>query len=632
MSRRGRTTEVTAPVIMPDRRFSPAAVRRITRIACCAGLLFVAPLAAVAEDAPASNPLIASVPSDVGIYIEVDRYATNSELVFTGDIYQWLEQFPPVDQWAVARPERLRNMVRLVVKHCEFDAETAWRSLFSNRVAFAVWPNDELHDDADAGLVIFEADESDRLQQFVQGFLDAQRELGAAVEEKQTDAGITYYAVTRVRNGKDLLVHIAADGNVGLIGSVERTFVASLDLRGGGDAKAPSLADLPIHREGNQRLSPDAAVQVYVNPRRWDAVIGDSLNQNDLLENAAWHLWRACEFIVSSIEIGQPIRIGTYAQIDRKSLPPELVNLTENFIGTADFLERIPADSMVAAAGRLELFRLAQYLLSGMEPERRATIDLIRGFASGMLLGQDLVDDVLPQLGPNIGAFLLPEDTHRQSDWVIGLQVREPADEDQPRIEETIQAALELVGVSTTDDDPAANDSDQNRSDDNPRDGNHQSPRATVEVRGGVNYTEISGLPFLPSGMALTYAFHDNYLLAGTSTDAVSRSVEVANPNSFANSSRFHSLVNVPVSAPSHVLFVDCRALETLMDNHSDVILDALASAGGGGAKAAQRRLDDLQRWLAMVESLLLAAQFDDHGLALSVTVDERADRDARAD
>ena len=378
-----------------------------------------------------------------------------------------------------------------------------------------------------------------------------------------------------------------------------------------------------------QRLAREPAVRVYINPRRWDSVISQALNKNDLLQGAAWHLWDACQYVVSTIEIGQPIRIGTYANINRAQLPQELLNLTDNLVGSADFLEQVPADSMVAAAGRMELFRLAEYLLAGLEPDRRASIDTIRSFAAGMLLGQDLVDDILPQLGPNLGAFLLPETSPHQPDWVIGAQVRPPSDPDQPTMDETLDAALGILGVIPQRVD--SNNADPEHADE-PDQGDPSHPAARVIARDGVDYTEVTGLGFLPRDLSLTYAFNADYLFAGTSTDAVHRAIQLNPQASFARSSRFHSLLNRPVAEPSHLLFVDCRQLEALLANHRDVLIDALAAAGGGGGKMAERRVTDLRRWLGMVESLLFAAQVDNEGFALSITVAERTDDDARAD
>lgn len=587
----------------------------ISRCALWLVLLTIAWRSAGAADAARS--LAQLVPADAGLYIEFDDLANHARKFLDGGFYQRLVELPPLAAWRESNQLPLDKIADSLSRQLGITSEEFWQKLLNRKAAMAVWPGSET---PEAGLFLLEAADQELLERAMAALADAHRRAGDLADEGENEhAGSKYRVRVLERGENDLSIYVATLGPIGVLTGSERVMHQVLELHAQQDSEAKDLATTEAFRTGSTHWKSAAAVKLFVNPRGFDEQMAAELERADdaaitdagppFVRQAIVAAWGASDYWVTSVEVGPRVAVDSYFHLDRTRVPGPLRQVIDSLRGDAGFLERVPSDAFFAFAGRVNLGHLSELFLAGGDTEN---FDEVRDMARGLLLGLDLFDDVLTSLGPNLGAYLASHEvdgiSEPQLDLVLGVEVqpREEGD-DRPEAGAALKSGLRTAMAL------GANFMNQGRSEDEP-----QAKIANVEVE-GVRLTTLEGASGLPGGMMATYGFVDEYLLFGSSVDAVSRSLSDQGTSSLAASPEVAQVLGDGMSPPSQVLFIRCDEFREFLESSRGFFANVVSMTRGLDRETTRRSLDQLADVLQLAETIAVAARFDDTGLHVSI-------------
>jgi len=561
--------------------------------------------------------LAALVPDDVGLCVEIDGLATRAQVLVDSPFYDWLQSVPPMAGWTSTDARRIEAMARALAPQLGLDADQFWSDLFGREVLFGVWPTGTGERQQATGLLLTRAQSAERLQQFFAVLCDASRMADVERVVERSHEGRPYFLrITRRPQGEQR-AYLASVGDIGVLTTSEAAVQRVLKLAAT-RATRGSLAQSPVYSHALTQVAPRPMMRAFVNPRNWDQLIRMSIAEKSdepvanvprLIED----IWRATDGWMSSIDLDSSLRMESYMAIDRARLPEEAKNLVESLTGPGRFLERVPDDSVVALAGRLDLMQLnrAMELSEGVAPAKDEEAESGTARSPGM----GLFDHVLVDVGPNLCAFVrrTPKgpDGEMDVDWTMSLETRanlreEPGSNRNGTLQAALKAGLQLL----VDLDNAQREGDV-----------LPSERATLEMSDvdGLRVGTLRRMRTLPVGESASFCLAGGSLSLGSSAADV-RDVATKGPASpLAQAKGFQELLSPRWNDPSQALYVDCRALDDLMRTHGEEVSAAVAVLQGRNPASVWLDLRRLYELVQASERLLLAGKVDEEGIRISL-------------
>jgi hypothetical protein len=163
----------------------------------------------------------------------------------------------------------------------------------------------------------------------------------------------------------------------------------------------------PVYEKNKSRLPAESAAYLYINPRIWDRVVNDALGHSS---DAAWikPIYRQLAAISAALNLDDEVVLTLVVDTTGASVPSIWRQFVDGTQGEINWAQRIPASAVVAISSRLDfrpLIQIWQTLSSDAKTE-----DFARGrhALKSVLLGRDLVDDVLPRVLSNWTVALIP--------------------------------------------------------------------------------------------------------------------------------------------------------------------------------------------------------------------------------
>lgn len=611
---------------------------RVTCLVVACWLLFAIGTAQAVERQAAvgaSARLSTLIPDDVGMVIEVENLGEQSQRFLTGAFYRRFEQFPPVAQWHAENSNRLQEVAEQVARQLGMTSDELWSKLLGQQAALAVWPSSTGLPSDSRMLLLVEAGDDGVLERVVRSFCQAQQRVGDIAEARELEhAGAGYQMRMLRREGVEFRMYLSAVGKIGVLTSDEAVMHRVLELYGGANA-AGSLAKLAAYQAGQLRLRPEAAVRMYVHPSAWETSINlafdAEVEEFGLIQTAFLETWKISDYWVASADIrAESLVVESFFGFDRRRLPEPLRRLEEGLAGKAHFLERVPTNAALAFAGRIDLGRLSRIFLAHGEAGERNLAE-VRDLARSLLMGLDLFDEVLLNLGPEVGTYFAPSPPSDKPaadrfpvQWVIGVESQpRVAGDARPPVTEVLDGALRgameaLAGVRGTQGEPNAKGA-SGAPDKNAGAANSAAlARVETESVAGGTLTYLDGLLGMPDGFVMTYAVVGNYFFGGTSPEAVRRTIEIDPAESLAASPRVRALLSPRIDEPSQLLYVDCRVFRTLLKQHPQLFSNIVQLTRGLDQETAELALKQLGDLLELAETVVFAGKFDDAGLAFS--------------
>lgn len=565
----------------------------------------------VKASAGAEPPLAAAVPRDVGLCIEIDGLGQALEEFHSGPWFSRIISFPPVAAWATSNRPRLAQLTRQAAGQLGMEPHELVQQVFGREVVIAVWPGEMGRQEPGPGAFLIRAADPALLSRIVERLVSMQRRGDAASVREATYAGRSYYVQQPQRAQPEVQVCLAAVGNVGVVTNREQVMQQVLELLGGDAPVESSLAGLPVYRDGLRRLAPNAVVKAFVQPRRWDTLLAAGLDPSVKDESERRRLlldtWQAAEYWVASIEVADRIALESYLHLAPERTPADWRELVGHCTGSAQFLEHVPADALVAIAGRVDIARWLQSALARGSDPRPVDLRELRRLIQALFLGWDPVDRIVAGLGPDWGAYLAAAESDSKSlDWVLGVSLVPPdATSPVPSVAEIleggIRAGLTIVAAIYN----AA----------------HGQMLARVETI-SVDHRPamaIVGIPEWPPQLPSVGLCLPELLLAGTSMDAVSRAATMRPSGSLAGFLRLRHAHGPRASQPSDVMYVDVQGLRDWILAHSDIATAWIASEKSVPPAVAEREIERLLRLLNVADTAVATVTLAEDDLGVTI-------------
>jgi hypothetical protein len=563
------------------------------------------------------------IPADAGLCLEAQDLDDHVQAFTESAIYGRITRYPPVEQWAVQNRSELERISTEFQRNLGVGPQRVLRGLLGESAALAVWPPSTPGADDGPALVVTKAADSDMLRRLIDALCDAQRRTGKLLPNEQLSVGDRPFEVRVIQPepGKPPVL-IAMLGQHGVMTNHRPILRQVIALYMGHEDSPGSLADSPVYRAARQRISQQAAVTLFVHPRRWDDLVAlgqqQAVDAGETANDRLPAVWSRVQYVVGSVEFGDRIAAEAYLELTPLAAANHVDELAASFSGAANYIERIPAGALVAFAGRLDVGRLTRLALAAggaSAAHREKTAEMSRA-ARGILTGVDLFDDILAGLGPDLGAYLTAApvtDAHSLPfDLVVGIDTQPRWQGDMaPAVTDVLDYALRTVmGVLVL-----AYNADR--------------PEAVARLEttdvDGLRVTSVTGVAEFGEGRGPAYALVDSLLLAGSSPRAVTEAVSVKPTESLARNPRLLALANPRIARPSHLLFVDFAGLRELIDGHP-ALLRRIQEDNQLESAAARQNLDALVRLLSLADALAIHARVTTSGVGLSLAVKADAD------
>ena len=166
-----------------------------------------------------------------------------------------------------------------------------------------------------------------------------------------------------------------------------------------------TLNGVPEYGEARKSLRGQPVATAFINPRAWDAALkidADSASS----ERVPAAIWKSCRWVMGSLRIDHGAVFDIVVQFDPKSLPEESRKALKRIDGQPGMLDRIPANAIVAVAGRFDPTGLTNVMQTVGEGPNAGDLKKIRGVAKA-LLHFDPVSYALPRLKENYAFFIV---------------------------------------------------------------------------------------------------------------------------------------------------------------------------------------------------------------------------------
>lgn len=269
--------------------------------------------------------------------------------------------------------------------------------LFGQSVVLAVYPSGK---GEPVGVLITKASDRKTLDHALASWKRAEpkREARAITYRKRE-----YIRFARKEDPKPLF--LATLNDVFVLSDNEAAVQRVIRLAESPKGAADSLAKSKLYAEARKSIRGKPAATGFINPRAWDAALkidGDSASS----ERIPAAIWRGCRWVMAGLRLDDGLVFDAVVQFDKERLPAASRKSFERIAGKPAFLDRVPADALIAVAGRFDPQGISNVLKTVAMGPNADDLNRMRKVAQA-LLGFDPVKDALPNLRPNYGFYLV---------------------------------------------------------------------------------------------------------------------------------------------------------------------------------------------------------------------------------
>lgn len=577
-------------------------------------LLAVALLALFAlgpvRGAGANDDFASWISTDVGLCLEFRGLANHVRQFTAGPLARRLQEFPPIaDALKQYRPW-LAVVSAEVERRSGAKVDEIFSKLLGRHVLFAVWPptGDE---DKGAALLLIEADDRELLAQTLDRLVAARRQAGRWLGRRTlTVAGASYEADVIQPDDRHAEFYLLTLDSVGVIATSESLLADVLNRRAvAADNESPALSSLAGYQAGAAQVSDRAVAWLFINPRSWDTALAADLrtkpagSEDARSQQFVVDVCRAMDYVVAGVEIEPRLAINLAWRWRAAALPEPARLATAGLSGPSGFIDRIPADALLAVAGRVDLVPLARHLIAadwrssaGSNPAARAGWETIWGWA------------LAPGWGPDFAAYCTRRSSTDSAGWplatVISVESRPLVDGGQP-LASMIEPWLTAFVAAAVEE------------------ANSRAGRSIASVEsltaGELGIKLITGLVPGRQRLALAYAVTGNCFWLATSAADLRRGVGLSGSEALSQRPAFRAQLG-KLDRPSDLIYIDlARWRELLADGPEAVAF--LWEGQSLDAEARARRYQTLLAISRLADRALFAAQIDDAGVSLSLSL-----------
>jgi hypothetical protein len=346
---------------------------------------------------------------------------------------------------------------------------------------------------------------------------------------------------------------------------------------------------------------------VYVNPRVLISELGRANKDFSTVEATL----ARCQWLTLSLTNNESIELDLVADYDSNGTPDWWQDWLQVAKSSPPSAKSLPADSLFAMSGQVASPSIAKLILASLKTQSNLPKDLIqaRRVAQGLLLGLDPVADVLPAIGPS---------------WVFSVQSRDPKVSTSFPVD-----SIFAIGVRT---DTADESSENGETLVSAEAALESSLRSGLGVLAGVHNVHAIGQKVSivkqrkVGNAAIHYAdpvafFQPAFVISGgqlilaTSPDLCESFLTSARNDGPASAMRSGNLQNVVASSVATRQMLAAQKEWFIRQARRDKVPEA----------DAERRLEELDQFLQLLDRAWMTASVDSNTLRVSAGIDAEA-------
>ncbi len=530
----------------------------------------------LADDRPADS-LLHLTPAEAAVTVVVENLRDHATEFANSSLFQSLRGLPAYRLWQGSGAyQQFRAACREIEAGLGVDLATLRNELLGDAVVLSLHLGGDADPEAAHGLLLTRVRDLALLRKLIDAINASDRESGTLREVGERSHGGVSYQVRHFAEGsKTDEAYVVLDGGVFAWSNSEALIRGVIERHrdGGG------LAAEPRFRRVREAMPADAVASLFLDPALLRQLREESSDarpdRDDLLEPLVGRYLAALEYVGIALELRDGLVLHAHEAIDPSRLDEPLRRWASRTRGSPEgLLRRLPSEALMVASAQVDFSALTDELVSLLDPVQQVKAENLLLALSGMLLGQDARDEVLPQVGPGVIAYLVRDgSTSDQAGGlrsrlalVVGLELSGGSGVSQA-IENGLRTILALAAL-----DPK---------------------RAEAGVR--VESVESDGLKLTVlrgSKVLLAYYIEPGLLALGTSARAVSDFARGRPAD--ASPSAFDRIKNRYFPGSQTFVYADLEALTQLAETYREPLARKFTTDRGGDLASTRRDLDQV--------------------------------------
>ena len=318
--------------------------------------------------------------------------------------------------------------------------------------------------------------------------------------------------------------------------------------------------------------------------------------------------WQRFQSLAIGVDLQSGIVVEAVAQYESANSTKLWSEFVRKTNGAPEFLKKVPRRAIAVFAGRYDPQAIAGLLMHATSEREQKKLRSFRQVSQGLLLGLDLVDDILSEMKTNWGIFVVaPEQLQPGGipfDGLMAFELPKVApDEASPRRTVTVRSALDN-GLNTALNLLAAYY-------------NGKAPKVIAIVRSDrqnaamIRWIDSFG-PYQPA-----YALTADYLIFASTPRLISEFINAKTDESFSTSVQYEVTASNYFSDGSHVLFVNVAALRELLANNKDFFVSHASEMHSLNEQAIRKKLERVDDIVRLIDTGFVAVHIESDRIRL---------------
>jgi hypothetical protein len=525
--------------------------------------------------APAESPrdeLLRMVPDDAGFCLVVEGLRDQAARLADSPFVRQFRQSPT---GALLNADRDWQTLTAGREKLEALLGLEWTKLrddvLGDALVFAYRPSLADGPQRDQVLILVRARDPQALAKLVE-WINAFQKVSGEVKavEAREHGGLRYFQRVEAKAAP----FYALLGPVLAVSSDEAMLRDALDRRSHEPATEPLLARGLRQLLGTQQQ----LASLWINPRAFDAAVAAKAeqgrdDQKAIAKNFLAY-WKALDAAALGVGVQDDFTLTLAARARTEELPPAARRFLASAADPSEAWRRFPDNALFAFAGRFDASAFVDVLGEFLTPQtRRALRDGLDRYV-GAALDKDVLQDVLPCLGPDFGVCVVAPEAGSKS-WlphaVLALRVR--PGEKLPHLDQALFSAVNALAQAAV-------------IDHNSKHAERMVLKTTVQDKVEVKY--LAGAAHFPPGLQPAFALKDGYLVLASSPDALRR---------------FAPVKELPAGEVP-VLRISIVDLRNYLQTYRRPLVAALAAQNETKQEEVERHLDGLLSALQLFDKL----------------------------
>jgi hypothetical protein len=359
--------------------------------------------------------LLRLVPPDIGFCLLIEDLRGHGNALLESPFVKQFSRSPLVTQ-ALETPEaqKLGIIDQFLQQYLKVSAIQLRDEILGDALVLAYRPGPVGRPAEEQGLLLVRARDPQLLGGLVERINDLQRASGELRElEERQHAGHRYFHRAEASGSRYYYLR----GPVLVFAWQEPILrqVIELDREPGGDGESA------LSREFRLLGIKKPLAALYINPRAFDPSLSEkaaaATGSQAAGLKALLQYWKALDGLAFSLNLEKDIELTAAFRARPEALPQAARRLLASARAASEVWNRLPEDSMLAAAGRIDVPALIDLLSDFVPEEARRQLRTGIDQTVGAIFGRDGVRQILSAIGPDWGVAVLAPSTDEKS-WI----------------------------------------------------------------------------------------------------------------------------------------------------------------------------------------------------------------------